>query len=210
MFGDEGASRCPACGLTLYRPVSQCSRCFAEIPPMPFPPPQPPIVERTYIPEMGKRPPREKMSIRRLALIIFVIAVVACLVTVLSYHYIIPRVELNVVTQYRESSGLSINVDSKVVNMGTLDLRQVILNITVLDSSSGVVAEAQHYASSIDAHTTRRFDNIQFFGDQYENYEIVIHIEFESSGRGYSKEYSHNVGEYMLSRWDDTYMKWGG
>ena len=66
---------------------------------------------------------------RRLFLIIFVIAIVACLIIVLSYNYIIPRLEFDVVTEYRESSGLSINVDSKVVNEGTLDIKHFVMNI---------------------------------------------------------------------------------
>jgi hypothetical protein len=210
MLGDEVTYRCPECGLTLYQPVSQCPRCLLLITPIPIPPSQPPMVESVYMPGLGERHPKEKKNLRRLFLIIFVIAIVACLIIVLSYNFIIPRLEFDVVTEYRESSGLSINVDSKIVNEGTLDIKHFVMNITVLNSSQGVVARVEHNASSIDSHSTEKFDNIHFFGDQYENYEIVIHIEFESSGKGYSKEYNHGVGKYMRVRWEDTYMKWGG
>jgi len=76
MIGDEGTFRCPECGLTLYQPVSQCPRCLLQITPIPIPASQPPMVERVYMPGLGERHPKEKKNVRRLFLIIFVIAIV--------------------------------------------------------------------------------------------------------------------------------------
>ncbi|UCE36481.1 MAG: hypothetical protein JSW00_13290 [Thermoplasmata archaeon] len=217
MIGEEGIWLCPECGLKLYQPVSQCPRCHLLITPQPItpqppsqPPSQPAVVQGTYYPEMTQKPPKEEKNVKRTMMIILVIVIAACLIIVLSYHFVIPRIELKVVTVYRESSGLSINVDSKLMNEGTLDIKHFSMNITVLNSSNEVVANGVHNVSSVDAHSKKSFDNIQFFGDQYEPYKIVIKIEFESGGKGYSEEYRHKVGKYMHSNFEDKFLKWGG
>ncbi len=73
-----------------------------------------------------------------------------------------------------------------------------------------MVLKGNHYLADLDAHSSHNFDNIYFFGDQYENYHITIKLSFESSGKDYSKNFSHTVKEYMLVRFEDTYVKWGG
>ncbi len=206
MIGEEGNTLCPECGLVLYQSVSQCPRCLAPIAPMPS---QPQMVERVYVPEMEKAP-KERKDPRRTTMIIIVIAVIALVILSLSYHYIIPRLEINVVSQYRETSGLSINLDSKVLNEGTLDIKHLSLNITIMNSSGGVVARGEHYDASLSAHSSKSFDNIQFFGDQYERYRIVIRVEFESSGKGFNETYTHHVSNAMLIQYEDRYMQWGG
>lgn len=207
MMGDQTFGKCPECGLTLYKQVPNCPRCSAPIAPAPT---QHPMVERVYMPEMGVRGPKERKSIRRLAIVIFVIVVVACLVITLSYHFIIPRIELKVVSVYRESTGLVINFDSKVENQGTLDIQHYTMNITIFNSSNGVVAEGGYFVPDIDAHTTHSFDNIYFFGDQFEKYTITINVSFESSGKDYEETFHHSVDENMLIRYEDSFMRWGG
>lgn len=201
---DEGQNnRCPECGLILYQEVSQCPRCLAPISAASAQP----IVEQVYI---SDRPPKEKKNVKRTATIILVIAVVAILIITMSYQFIIPRLDLKVITVYRESSGLSINVDSKIKNEGTLSLKDFSMNITILNESGGVVARGEHYISSVDAHSEEKFDNIQFYGDQVDPYTINIEIDFESSGRSYSETFRHSSDKYMLMRFEDGISQWGG
>lgn len=211
MINDEGLRHCPECGLTLYHDVSECPRCFALIKQIsPETPTESPMVERVYVPEIAEKTPKERKDIKRIALIIFILIVVACLVIVIAYNFLIPRIELNVVTVYRESSGLAINVDSKVKNEGTLSIQHFTMNITVLNSSNGVVAKGDFYLADLEAHSSHSFDNVYFFGDQYEPYHIQIKINFESSGKGYSEVFDHTVKEYMHIRYEDKFMRWGG
>jgi hypothetical protein len=207
MIGDEGKARCPECGLILYKDVPECPRCFAPIKPMP---PTTPTVEKVYMPETTEKPPKEGKDIKRIATILLIIIVVAIVVVALSYNFLIPRIELKIITAYRESSGLAINVDSKVKNEGTLGINDFLMNITILNSSEGVVAKGNYNLSDLDAHSSHNFDNIYFFGDQYEKYRILINIHFESSGKDYSKNFDHTVKDYMLVRFEDSYVKWGG
>ncbi|MEE9150820.1 MAG: hypothetical protein V3U20_03195 [Thermoplasmata archaeon] len=207
MIGDEGHASCPECGLILYKDVSECPRCFALIKATP---PESPMVERVYVPDITERPPKERQDIKRIGTILLIIVIVAILIISLSYHFIIPRIELKVITQYQESSGLVINLDSKVRNEGTLNIQHFSMNITILNSSDGVVAKGDYYISDLDAHSSHSFDNIHFFGDQYEPYQIKINISFESSGKDYSESYDHNVKEYIRQRYEDNFMRWGG
>ncbi|UCG69406.1 MAG: hypothetical protein JSV09_16820 [Thermoplasmata archaeon] len=206
MMDDENP-RCPECGLILYQPVSQCPRCLCAIGPLP---PESPMVERVYVPEIAEKTPKERKDVRRIAMIILVIAVIACLILVLSFHFIIPRLDLKVITQYREGSALSINLDSKIQNDGTLDIQDFSMNITIFNTSGGVVAEGDYYLADLGAHSVHKFDNINFFGDQYEPYHIIIAVNFESDGKEYSEVFEHNVKEYILQRFEDKVERWGG
>lgn len=206
MMGEDGMGSCPECGLVLYQQVDQCPRCFAQLGPVPS---QSPMVERVYIPPPEKVP-KEKKDVKRLATILFVMVVVIIMIVALSYQFIIPRIEVSTITQYRESSGVSINVDSKIENKGTLEIEHLSLNITVLNSTNVMVARGDHYVASIGAHSSKSLDNIQFYGDQYEGYKVVIELSFESKGKSYSENYSHRSGNYMMSTWEDIFVKWGG
>ena len=206
MIGEEERTRCPECGLILYQSVTQCPRCLAPIDAAQA---RPPMVERIYEPEVLERGPRERMSFKRIASIILVIVIVALLVIALSIHFIIPRIDLKVITVYKESSGLLINLDSKVQNEGTLGISHLELNITAYNTMGEVVAKARYNLSDLDAHSSHGFDNVYFFGDQYEDYLIVITVKFESEGNDFAEVYQHQVGEYMYYRFEDKFSQWG-
>jgi hypothetical protein len=206
MEGGE-VNRCPECGLTLYREVAQCPRCFATIQPSDS---LPPMVERIYEPGPEEKAPKEGKNPRRTFTIIFVLIVVAIIVIALAFNFLIPRMDLKIITAYRESSGLSINVDFKIRNEGTLGIQHYSMNVTVFNSSGGVVAEKDYYVSDVDPKTTEKFDNINFFGDQYEKYKITMEIEFESEGKNYDKTFDHTVSEAMQIQWEDSFLEWGG
>jgi hypothetical protein len=206
MMGEEN-QRCPECGLILYREVSQCPRCFATISPMAS---MPPTIQRVYETPASEKAPKEKKDVRRTGTIIFVLVVIALIVLTLTYNFLIPRVELNVITAYREGTGLSINVDSKIQNLGTLAITRFSMNITIMNESSGIVAKENYYLADLDAHSSHGFDNINFYGDQFEAYRISIKIDFESEGGQYSDNYEHTVTGSILQRWEDKFMQWGG
>ncbi len=206
MIGDEERTRCSECGLILYQSVSQCPRCYA---PTGAAQTKPPVVERIYEPEVLERGPGERKNLGRIVSIIIVIVIVALLVIALSIHFIIPRIDLKVITVYKESSGLVINLDSKVQNEGTLGIQQLKLNVTVVNSTGGIVAKGRYNLSDLDAHSSHSFDNVYFFGDQYEYYHIFITVQFESEGKEYTKIYQHTVKEYMYYRFEDRFSQWG-
>lgn len=206
-MGNEGTMRCPECGLTLYQEVAECPRCRSPIGPAEA---RTPVVERIYEHEAVDTSPKEKGGFKRPAVIISVIIIVALLLVSLSYFFLIPRIELSVVTVYREGSGLSILVDSKVKNEGTLNIQHLTLNITVTNTSGGVVASGGYYIPDLEARSSQSFDNIHFLGDQYEPYRINVKVHFEAAGSDYTENYNHPVDEYMFSKFEDTFTKWGG
>jgi hypothetical protein len=206
MVGEE-VNQCPQCGLTLYREVSQCPRCFAPIQPADS---LPPMVERIYEPGPGEKAPKERKNTRRTFAIIFVLIIVTIIVLALAFNFLIPRMDIKIFTAYTESSGLAINLDFKVKNEGTLGIQHYSMNVTVYNSSGGVVAKKDYYSSDIDPKSTEKFDNIHFFGDQYEQYKITLDIDFESEGKNYEKTFNHKVSEAMRLRWEDSFMEWGG
>jgi hypothetical protein len=206
MIGEEERTRCPECGLILYQTVSQCPRCLAPISAAQA---GPPMVERIYEPEVLERGPRERKDIKRIVAVIMVIVIVILLVLALSIHFIIPRIDLKLITVYKESTGLVVNLDSKVQNEGTLSIQHLKLNITVYNSTVGVVAKARYNLSDLEAHSSHSFDNVYFFGDQYENYHLVITVQFESEGNAFTEVYHHDVKEYMYYRFEDKFSQWG-
>ena len=207
MMGNEASMSCPECGLTLYQEVSECPRCRAPIRPVAA---VAPVVERIYEHEVVDTSPKEKGGFKRPIVIISVIIIVALLIISLSYFFLIPRIGLSVVTVYREGSGLSILVDSKVKNEGTLNIQHLTLNITVVNASGGVVASGGYYIPDLEARSSHSFDNIHFIGDQYEPYRINVKVHFEASGSDYTESYDHSVDEYMFSKFEDKFTKWGG
>jgi hypothetical protein len=207
MMDDKTFGKCPECGLKLFKQVPNCPRCSAPIASATT---QHPMVERVYIPDLGESGPSEERNVRRTATVIFVIVIAAILLIMLSYNFIIPRTELNIISVYRESTGLVINFDTKVENLGTLDIQHYTMNVTITNSSDGVVAKGDYYVSDLDAHTTESFDNIYFFGDQFERYTIEIWVRFESSGEDYNETFTHTVDENMLIRYEDSFINWGG
>jgi hypothetical protein len=170
----------------------------------------PPTIQRVYETPASEKAPKEKKDVRRTGTIIFVLVVIALIVLTLTYNFLIPRVELNVITAYREGTGLSINVDSKIQNLGTLAITRFSMNITIMNESSGIVAKENYYLADLDAHSSHGFDNINFYGDQFEAYRISIKIDFESEGGQYSDNYEHTVTGSILQRWEDKFMQWGG
>jgi len=207
MIGEEEIRHCPECGLTLYQDVSQCPRCLAQLKPITM---ETPMMERVYVPEITEKPPKEGKDVRKFVSIIIILIIVAILIIALSYHFLIPRLELKVITEYRESSGLAINVDSKLKNEGTLSIQNFYMNITVLNSSLGMVARGEYNLSDLEAHSSYKFDNIYFYGDQYDKYMILIQINFESDGKDYSKIFDHTVDENMRIKYEDSIFSWGG
>lgn len=207
MLGNEGNTRCPECDLVLYQPVSECPRCFA---PIDMAPTKSTMVERVYEDEVVQKTPKERKDIKRIISIILIIVVVACLLLTLSYHFLIPRIELNIITVYKENSGLVINVDSKVNNEGTLDVQHFTMNLTVLDENQDVVARGNYYLADLNPHSSHSFNNTYFYGDQYVDYNLVIKIRFECSGKDYSKSFNHTIKEYIFMRFEDKFMQWGG
>ncbi|UCF08319.1 MAG: hypothetical protein JSW28_01110 [Thermoplasmata archaeon] len=207
MMGNDGTQRCPECGLVLYQDVAHCPRCLAPIAPSA---PATPVVERIYEHEAVDTSPRERGGFKRPIIVISVVIMVALLITAMAYLYLIPRTDLKVITVYRESTGLSILVDSKVENDGTLNIQHLTLNITVLNASGGIVAQGGYYLPDLDSHSSHGFDNIHFLGDQYEPYTVNIKVHFESAGQDYTETYDHSVKEYMFLKWEDSFMKWGG
>jgi hypothetical protein len=207
MIGDMEDVRCPECGLILAPDMIECPRCLTPLTPENS---GPPMVERIYESELEYRAPAEKKSSGRIIMVLAIIVIVAILVISLSFYYLIPRVDLKVITVYKESSGVTINLDTKIQNEGTLDIQHFSMNITVLNSSQGIVAKGDYYLADLNPHSSHSFDNIYFIGDHYEDYHITIEINFESSGKDISDTYEHNVDEYMFLRFEDGYMQWGG
>jgi hypothetical protein len=168
------------------------------------------MVEQVYEPGPGEKAPKERKNARQTFVIIFVLAIVAIIVIGIAFNFIIPRMDIKVLTAYRESSGLSINLDFKVKNQGTLGIQHYSMNVTVYNSSGGVVARKDYYISDIDPHTDATFDNLHFFGDQYEKYKVTMEIDFESDGKGFEKTFDHTVTEAMQINWEDSFVEWGG
>ena len=114
------------------------------------------------------------------------------------YYYIIPRVEVELITVYHEgaggaSSGGFINVNTKVQNTGTKTLEDVNVTLKITKYNS----EKTEAKTEVTYYNIGRGENrepkLDFMGDHYEPYTITLKIQFTASGNNYEKEFTYEV-----------------
>lgn len=148
---------------------------------------------------------------RKKMMIVAVVLVLLIATTASIYYFIVPRVELNLKTSYYQGSLNSIYVNTKISNVGTIDLRDVSVNISVyhLKSNNEVASKIENV--SILKHWSEREIKINFIGNQYDNYMITISVYFRSNTKIFSKTFSHTTNEeYMSQSFEDMVSELGG
>ena len=137
---------------------------------------------------------------RQMIIVMMVIAVISILV--ISYIYIIPRTELTVKTIFNENfSGIA--VGCKIKNSGNKDIDDFSIHMEIRNSTKGVMDELNFTRKSIRPGEEFDTTNLQFYGDQFETYTIILEIEFKSDGKSYKDTIKHTAKDYMNLTWDD-------
>ena len=135
----------------------------------------------------------------RLMLVVAVVLVVVLIL--LLYYVVIPRTELTLKVYYNESVLNQINVDSELRNGGTVAVDDLTLEISVVNSTDQQMGEHNYTVRTIAPFSgPERLEAITFRGSQYEDYTIIIDLQFNSGGRAYSGHWSHETEEPWMNQ----------
>jgi hypothetical protein len=127
------------------------------------------------------------------------------------YYFIIPRMELGLKTSYHQGSLNSIFVNTKISNAGTIDLRDVSVNVSVYHLKSNNKAANKIENISVLKHWSEQEIKINFVGNQYDSYIIVISIHFKSNTKTFTRTFSHITNEEFMSQsFEDRIFEIGG
>ena len=139
---------------------------------------------------------------KRAAFLILVIVGVSYLL----YAVAIPRAELSVTTVVHESfSGISLGITVK--NTGTLDMRDVGMNITITDSEEKV-----RYVEDVRIGDLGKGEKIihsfTYTAPQVGPYNVTLRFTYTCDGRDYNETINHRIEDYMNFVWKDKLRDW--
>jgi|GEM_PF-4968865 len=118
------------------------------------------------------------------------------------YGFVIPRADVTVRTWFNEGFLNAITVDAKVLNDGTVEVRNLDINISVMKEVKGVevhVADLTGYSSSVGIMSEKKFTSIGFHDDQNAKYIIEVKVTFEAGSSHVSKSYTHHVNQATMN-----------
>lgn len=141
-----------------------------------------------------------KKQKKQIIVSIMVIAVIFILI--LSYLYLIPRTELTTTTFFNENfSGIA--VGCKVKNTGNKDIDKFSINIEIRNSTKVVMDNITYTKKLITPGDEFFIPSLQFYGNQFDEYTIILDIEFKSEGSLYKDTIKHTAKDYMNIKWED-------
>jgi len=131
--------------------------------------------------DAGEAAPVKK---RRGRLMLAVAIILVVVLIPMLYFVVIPRTELTLKVYYNESVLNQINVDSELRNGGTVAVDDLTLEISVVNSTDQEMGEHNYTVGSIAPFSgPERLEAITFRGSQYEDYTIMIDLQFSSGGQ---------------------------
>jgi hypothetical protein len=160
--------------------------------------------------ELGPMPkPRKKFKWTPKKAIAVAVLVGLVLPAVL-YGFVIPRADVTVRTWFNEGLLNAMTVDTKVMNDGSVEVRNIDVNISVMKVVSGVevyVTDLTGYSSSVGILSEKKFTSITFHDDQNAKYIIVVKISFDAGGSHISKSYTHRVNQAYMNLYFNDHIQ---
>jgi len=131
---------------------------------------------------------------------------------VLLYGLVIPRADVTIKTWYYEGFQNSIVVDAKIQNHGTVDIKGLDLNISILKVTDGVeiyITELTFSDPLIYAREVQKVDSVSFNDNQNDDYIILVQVTYEASGKLVDESYTHHIDKpYMNVVFEDHMFMW--
>lgn len=135
-------------------------------------------------------------------IVIAIIALGIILILLISYLYIIPRTRLTVKTLFNENfSGIAVGCYIK--NSGNRDIKDFSIYMEIRNSTKVVMDSCNYSRKLIEPGEDFFTPNLQFYGDQYEEYTIILEIEFWSEDKLYKETIKHTAKDYLNLKWED-------
>ena len=149
---------------------------------------------------------------------VVIVAVVLILVIFISgqllYLYIIPRVTIDFKTVYHEATGGGgtgglINVNTKFINSGTIEVDDFRMTVSVLDATQKLLTNGTYNQGIVypgDSYELKLTTN----GNSYEKFYIILEIEFGTEKNEYTKKYVYETHEVAMNiGFEDSIFDWG-
>ena len=157
---------------------------------------------------------KEKIKGKKFVVLFVVTILLSLLISQILYLYVIPRVTLDVRTVYHEATGGGgtgglINVNSKIINSGTVEARGVEISVKLLNSNKSVLVNKSYYQNILspgESHELKLITN----GNCYEDYYIIVEIQFETSNSEFIEKYNYKTHEDVMNiGFEDSIFQWG-
>lgn len=135
---------------------------------------------------------------------------VGLVLPVFLYGFVIPRSDVTVRTWFNEGLLNAITVDTKVLNDGTVEVRNLDINISVLKELKGVevyVTDLTASSSSIGIMSEKKFSGITFHDDQNAKYILEVKVSFDAGGTHVTKSYTHHVDQAYMNLYFNDHIQ---
>ena len=169
---------------------------------------------REYIDDKDFPLQRNRVKGKRLIILSIFIILILFLSSQLLYFYVIPRTTLDLRTNYHEAlggggTGGLINVNSKFINSGTVDIENFNITVTVLNNTKILLVEETY-----DQALVKPGDNYELKlatnGNCFETFYIIVELNFETQKNEYSRKYLYETYEEAMNiGFEDSIFNWG-
>lgn len=141
------------------------------------------------------------MKSKKLLAIIIILAIILPAVL---YYAIIPRLDITYRIAYSESFLGNIFVDLKVINDGTVEAKNIEIEVTVLNDEDKICAHKVYNIGILESYCENNMDSFRFRGSHLTPYALLIKVTLHSMGKSYEKVSTFNVREpYMTQMFED-------
>ena len=155
-----------------------------------------------------------KVKGKRMVIVSVFIIIILVLCSQLLYQYVIPRVTIDLRTGYHEAlggggTGALINVNSKFINSGTIEIEDFQMTVTVLNSSQHVLTTDSFEQELISPGEDYEL-KLKTNGNCFETFFIELIVQFSTKDKDYHEKYLYKTHEDTMNiGYDDTIFDWG-
>jgi hypothetical protein len=158
---------------------------------------------------------KEVVKGKKQVIIIIITIIMVILISQLLYSYVIPRVTLDLKTVYHEATGGGgtgglVNVNSKIINSGTVEAKDLKIFIQVLDFNEEILINetfTEDTFSPGQAHEVKLVTN----GNCYTDFFIILEVQFYTSGNEYYEKFRYKTHEDAMNiGFEDSIFSWNG
>ena len=141
---------------------------------------------------------------QRKIIVKFGVGIMALLLVLVCYSYVIPRTEVEIDTVYH-SSYSALFVQSKVSNTGTKQITNLKIKSSVWNGTEMLETDT-HYPGILNAKQSVKLPPLIFDGPHSDSYELLINLEFIIDGEKQILAYNYEIADYGNLAWHDQYM----
>lgn len=146
---------------------------------------------------------------RKMVWTIVIIVSMLIVLGLIGYHYIIPRVRLDVKVIYHEGMLLGeTNLHVCLTNSGTKDVKNVCLIVNVSETNGKGLENSTSYFPSIPTDEKESL-HMNFSGDRNIRHIISVVLSFSSGGNDYHRKWNlREDGKYMNVAFERSVIDW--